>query len=224
MSSFQSLHPNLVVLQNKSLVHLFTKIRDRTSGSQDFEFFATRLMNLLAEETLAEISTTPVTVETPCSVPFAGTTYDPRSIVLVSIIRAGDSLLESFRKLLPGSSVGKILIQRDESKADKPAVQTYFKCPVDIGAPGKTVVICDPMLASGGSCIRAIQSLVEVGVAPERIIFANVICCPEGLRKMAEVFPQVKIVTAAIDDGLNKDKFIVPGLGDYGDRFFNTCH
>ena len=176
------------------------------------------------QETIAEISTTPLTVETPCSISYTGTTYDPRSVVLVSIIRAGDSLLESFRRLLPGSSVGKILIQRDESKADKPAVQTYFKCPGDIAGRGKIVVLCDPMLASGGSACKAIQSLTEVGVLPENIVFANVICCPEGLRKMADAYPMIKIVTAAVDEGLNKDKFIVPGLGDYGDRFFNTPH
>jgi uracil phosphoribosyltransferase len=87
----------------------------------------------------------------------------------------------------------------------------------------EAVVLCDPMLATGGSSMTALHTLVkEYGVKPERIVFANVISCPEGLDALAKDFPEVKIVTAWVDDGLNEEKFILPGLGDYGDRFFNT--
>ena len=78
------------------------------------------------------------------------------------------------------------------------------------------------MLATGGSACKAIESLVAVGVPPGSIVFSNVVCCPEGLKFLAEKYPEVKIVTASIDEGLNEEKYIVPGLGDYGDRFFNT--
>jgi uracil phosphoribosyltransferase len=87
----------------------------------------------------------------------------------------------------------------------------------------EAVILCDPMLATGGSSMTALHTLVDdFKVKPERIVFANVISCPEGLDALAKEFPDVKIVTAWVDEGLNEEKFILPGLGDYGDRFFNT--
>lgn len=114
--------------------------------------------------------------------------------------------------------MGKILIQRDESHPDKIAKLFYSKLPPTIGTPATPyVLLCDPMLATGGSALTAIEVLVgeKYKVAPENIIFANMICAPEGLKRMAEEYPQIKIVTAAIDECLNDDKFIVPGLGEY---------
>ena len=91
------------------------------------------------------------------------------------------------------------------------------------GVENMNVLLCDPMLATGGSAKAAIDCLVEkYHVKEERIFFANMISCPEGLKKMADDFPEIKIISACVDDGLNEEKFIVPGLGDYGDRFFNT--
>ena len=116
----------------------------------------------------------------------------------------------------PAVKVGKILIQRDESHPDKIAKLFYSKLPPTAGTPETPyVLLCDPMLATGGSALKAIEVLVgdKYKVAPENIIFANMICAPEGLKKMAETYPQIKIVTAAIDDCLNEHKFIVPGLG-----------
>ncbi|GMI09285.1 hypothetical protein TrVE_jg5811 [Triparma verrucosa] len=215
------LHPNLVVLQNKSLLNLFTRVRDQTTSPSDFEFYAKRLMTILAEETIADLplATSPTTVSTPCS-SFTGSFVDSTKICAVSIVRAGDSLLGCVRSLLPGVSVGKILIQRDESVPSKPAKLFYSKLPPNIES--KQVILCDPMLATGGSACKAIESLVAVGVPPGSIVFSNVVCCPEGLKFLAEKYPEVKIVTASIDEGLNEEKYIVPGLGDYGDRFFNT--
>ena len=84
------------------------------------------------------------------------------------------------------------------------------------------VLLVDPMLATGGSCKMAIQSLVDAGVAAANITFLNVIACPEGLASLAAAYPEVKVITACVDEGMNEHKYIVPGLGDYGDRFFNT--
>lgn len=125
------------------------------------------------------------------------------------------------RDVEPAIRVGKILIQRDESDPEKKPKLFYSKMPP--GVENMHILLCDPMLATGGSATMAIDTLISKHqVDPAKIIFANMICAPEGLKCMAEKFPQVKIVTVTIDDELNADKFIVPGLGDYGDRFFNT--
>ena len=178
-------------------------------------------MRILAEDALAEFPSDTLTITTPCG-SFEGIqSLDPTRICAVSIVRSGDCLLEAARDVEPGLRVGKILIQRDESHPDKIPKLFYSKLPP--GIENMYVLLCDPMLATGGSAITALKVLCEDNrVSPNRIIFANMICAPEGLEKMAEVFPEVTIVTACVDECLNEDKFIVPGLGDYGDRFFNT--
>jgi uracil phosphoribosyltransferase len=146
---------------------------------------------------------------------------DTKNLCAVSIIRSGDALLESVRECLPSVAVGKILIQRNEESIEKEAVFYYSKMPP--GVENMNILLCDPMLATGGSAKAAIDCLVDkYHVKKENIIFANMITCPEGLKKMAEDYPEIKIVSACVDNGLNDEKFIVPGLGDYGDRFFNT--
>ena len=137
----------------------------------------------------------------------------------MSIIRAGDSLLESVREVLPDIPVGKILIQRDESTA-LPKLY-YSKFPPRI-KEFTNVLICDPMLATGGSVICAIGELLKVGVEEERITFINVVCCLEGLKAVLEKHPAVRIVSCEVDAGIDENSYICPGLGDYGDRFFNT--
>lgn len=178
-------------------------------------------MRLVAEDALAEFPTTPLAIETPCG-PFVGVqSIPPTDICAVSIVRSGDCLLDVVRAVEPACRVGKILVQRDESTETKQAVLMYDKLPKDIAT--MYVLLCDPMLATGGSAIMALHVLVEKnGVNPSKIVFANMICAPEGLRALAHAYPTVKIVTACIDERLNEDKFIVPGLGDFGDRYFNT--
>eukprot|EP00566_Odontella_aurita_P027933 CAMPEP_0113556238 /NCGR_PEP_ID=MMETSP0015_2-20120614/17151_1 /TAXON_ID=2838 /ORGANISM="Odontella" /LENGTH=196 /DNA_ID=CAMNT_0000457583 /DNA_START=167 /DNA_END=757 /DNA_ORIENTATION=+ /assembly_acc=CAM_ASM_000160 len=195
-------------------------MRDVRTNSTEFAAYAKRAMRLLAEDAIAELPTKSVEITTPCG-PSTGVEIATDNLCAVSIIRAGDSLLESVRECLPGVRVGKILIQRDESSEEKEPKMFYAKMPP--GVSDMNVLLCDPMLATGGSAKMAISTLVsEYDVKPERIIFANVICCPEGLDAMATAYPEVKIVTACIDEGLNGEKYIVPGLGDYGDRFFGT--
>lgn len=178
-------------------------------------------MRLLAEDALAEFNTQTVDIQTPCG-PFQGTAMmDPTTICAVSIIRSGDALLEIVRECEPALPVGKILIQRDESHPDKIPKLFYSKMPPSVAQDH--ILLCDPMLATGGSAIMALDVLVnQYKVDPNRIVFANMICAPEGLNAVANAYPQIKIVTACIDDALNDEKYIVPGLGDYGDRFFNT--
>ena len=182
-------------------------------------------MRLLAEESIAHLPTTSHTVTTPTNAPYHGelslADTNPDNICAVSIVRAGDSLLEAVRDIVPGIRVGKMWIQRNESSVTKEAVHSCTKLPKDIN--NMHVILCDPMLATGGSSCTALRILInEFGVDPTKIIFANVISCPEGLGVVAKEFPSIQIVTCWVDDELNEEKFIMPGLGDYGDRFFNT--
>jgi len=158
------------------------------------------------------------TVITPCG-EFEGEDLpDASSVCAVSVVRAGDSLLEAVRAVWPAVSVGKILIQRDEETA----LPRLFYCKLPPNIASKHVLLLDPMLATGGSAVKAVEELVGAGVAPDRIVFANVVACPEGIAALQNAFPAVRIVTCAVDEGLNEKKYIVPGLGDYGDRYFGT--
>jgi uracil phosphoribosyltransferase len=222
------MHPKLI-LSSSQKVHryLFTKLRDTSTSSADFVKYAQRSMRLLAEDALVELANITVNVSTPCGTWSQGLTGpDPTSIVAVSIVRSGDALLEAVRQVEPAVRVGKILIQRDEEHPLKIPKLFYCKMPPPLQEPNHQmkVLLCDPMLATGGSVLMALDVLTQAPyhVPAADIVFANMICAPEGLKALAEKYPQVTIVTAQIDDCLNDDKYIVPGLGDYGDRFFNT--
>jgi uracil phosphoribosyltransferase len=180
-----------------------------------------RIMRILAEEGIASLPMTPKTIKCMgTGAAYEGEEVDMDNVCAVSIVRAGDSLLEAVRFCSPGIKVGKILIQRDESTAEK--LPKMFYCKLPPGVEKMQVLLVDPMLATGGSCKMAIQSLVDAGVAAANITFLNVIACPEGLASLAAAYPEVKVITACVDEGMNEHKYIVPGLGDYGDRFFNT--
>jgi len=208
---------NVVVPKCKSFKNLFTKIRDAKTSNKDFRLYANRLMTVICEEGLAELDPISTTVLTPTGCEYAGETVDTSKIVAVSIIRAADSMLDCFLQLVPEAAVGKILIQRNEETAEPELY--YSKLPP---LEGKKIVLMDPMLATGGSALCAIQVLIDKGAKPEQIVFMNVVSCPEGLKRMSDAYPTIKVVTGEIDEKLNEKSYIVPGLGDYGDRYFNS--
>eukprot|EP00978_Attheya_sp_CCMP212_P022886 scaffold69049_cov61-Attheya_sp.AAC.1 len=143
----QGLHPKLIVSPSKAFKGLFTKMRDVKTTPEDFAFYAKRAMRLLAEDAIAELQTSLITIQTPCVDQFEGTAVvDKNQICAVSIVRAGDSLLEAVRECLPGVPVGKILIQRDEESPGKEAKLFYAKMPP--GVKDMTIILCDPMLAT----------------------------------------------------------------------------
>uniref|UniRef100_A0A7S2LGL4 uracil phosphoribosyltransferase n=1 Tax=Leptocylindrus danicus TaxID=163516 RepID=A0A7S2LGL4_9STRA len=215
------LHPNLILSESKAYDALFTKMRDVKTKPSEFEFFAKRVMRILAEDAIAQLPHKTIKITTPCSPNIEGKELmSVDNICVVSIVRAGDSLMEAVRACLPGVSIGKILIQRNEETTEKLPTLYYSKLPPRI--KDMNVLLCDPMLATGGSAKAALDVLTKHGVLLSNIIFVNVICCPEGLQRLAEDVPDVKVVTACVDECLNENKYIVPGLGDYGDRFFNT--
>ena len=201
----------------RCLKHLFTKIRDSKTERTEFTTYASRLMRVICEEGLTYIQPTAKTVDTPTNSTYDGIDIDQKSIVAVSIIRAGESMLDSFMAVAPEAAVGKILIQRDEETA-KP-ILFYSKLPSLVG---KNIALLDPMLATGGSANAAIKVLIEKGADENRIVFFNVVSCPEGIKSIHSEYPNVTIVTGEVDDGLNEKNYIVPGLGDFGDRFYGT--
>jgi len=213
-------YPNLVVMdKNNQVVSLHTMIRNRDCPRNDFIFYSNRLIRLLLETAIAELEYKEKTVVTPTGDEFVGT-ESAMGICGVSILRAGESMEGPLRDIAKSVRIGKILIQRDESSEDKHAVLFYSKLPEDIQE--RQVLLLDPMLATGGSAKCAIQCVLDAGVPEDRITFVNLVSCPEGLDALFQSYPKLKVVTSQIDDKLNEDKYILPGLGDFGDRYFGT--
>ncbi|GMM36783.1 uracil phosphoribosyltransferase [Saccharomycopsis crataegensis] len=207
---------NVILLpQTNQLLSLYTIIRNKETQRSDFVFYSDRIIRLLVEEGLNQLPVEPKTVSTPTGEVFEGVKFLGK-ICGVSIIRAGESMEQGLRDCCRSVRLGKILIQRDEETA-LPKLY-YEKLPEDIAS--RYVFLLDPMLATGGSAIMATEVLLSRGVKPERIFFLNLISNPEGISNYHKKFPDIKIVTGAVDRGLNESKHIVTGLGDFGDRYY----
>jgi uracil phosphoribosyltransferase len=218
MSSSKSEHnPAAEVLSSPAITMLLSTIRDKNTCQKDYVNASDRLMHILAEEGLARLATE-TEIETPCGTCPGLKPFPSEKICCVDIVRSGAILLEAVRTVCPDSKTAKILIQRDEETAEPKLF--YHKLPPKI--EHMAVLLCDPMLATGGSALTAINVLKEAGVNEQAIIFLNVISCPEGLKALAEQVPAVRILTTALDSHLNERKFIVPGVGDFGDRYYGT--
>jgi len=216
-------HPNVhLIKQTRQVVIMQTKIRDSNSSREDFVFYADRLMRLIVEEGLSFLPDQPLDVPTLTGVTYHGAAPGA-PICGVSIMRAGESFEQALRDTCRAVRIGKILIQRNEASKEKTpdSRYNYSKMPKDIA--DRWVFLMDPMLATGGSAIRAVEVLIqEYNVKEEHIIFLNVVSCPEGIKTFTARFPKIHIVTSAIDERLNEHMYIVPGLGDFGDRYFGT--
>ena len=140
----------------------------------------------------------------------------PVSLALISILRAGNGLLDGILELIPAARVGFVGLYRDEETLEP--VQYYFKVPKNL--EDRTVIAVDPMLATGNSSVAAIDLLKQAGA--KNVIFLCLLASPEGVKRMEEAHPDVPIITAALDEKLNEKGYIVPGLGDAGDRMFGT--
>ena len=207
------------VLRSPAISLLMSIIRDKRTCQADYVRAADRLMAILAEEGIARLPCVkPQPLETPCGALNGLTVPDGHMICAVDIIRSGGILLEAVRKVLPDVKTAKILIQRDEETA----LPMFFYSKLPDGIEKLHVVLCDPMLGTGGSALTAIEVLKKAGVKEENILFINVVSCPEGLKALAQEAPGVRIVTCALDSHLNEMKFIVPGVGDFGDRYYGT--
>ena len=205
------------------MVHLITHpfvhdalatLRDTATPPDTFRRVARRMSLLIAAEVLKDIPTVEGTVETPLGTAFARRVH--ARVTLVPVLRAGLGMIDGILDLLPSTRVGHIGLQRDESTAQ--AMRYYVKLPPDLG--DDVVLITDPMLATGGSAVAAIELLREAGARDLR--FVCIVAAPEGIAAIERRFPDVPIYTPVVDRELNAHKFIVPGLGDFGDRLFGT--
>lgn len=195
--------------------HKVTLLRDRNTSSKQFRELIREITGLMCYEATRDLPTCEVEVETPIaktkSKKIAG-----RKLAFVPILRAGLGMVDGAVELVPSARIGHIGLYRDETTM-KP-VEYYCKLPGDIGE--RDVIVLDPMLATGGSAIDAIGQIKQRG--PRSIKFMCIIAAPEGLKALSEAHPDVQIYCAALDQCLNEKCYIVPGLGDAGDRIFGT--
>jgi uracil phosphoribosyltransferase len=194
--------------------HKLSLIRDIDTGHKKFRELATEITMFICYEALKELRVEDVTVQTP--VAEAKCRKIVEDIVVVPILRAGVGMLEGILDLVPTARVGFLGMYRDEETAQP--VAYYQKLPHQTATALN--IIIDPMLATGGSTAAAIDVLKEAGA--KNIVVVCIVTCPEGLAAVESAHPDVKIYTASIDDHLNEKKYIVPGLGDAGDRLFGT--
>eukprot|EP01114_Cavostelium_apophysatum_P008664 TRINITY_DN2132_c0_g1_i1.p1 TRINITY_DN2132_c0_g1~~TRINITY_DN2132_c0_g1_i1.p1 ORF type:complete len:218 (-),score=22.73 TRINITY_DN2132_c0_g1_i1:96-749(-) len=211
-------HPKLHIMRmTHQIKGLQTIIRNRETSRADFIFYSDRLLRLVIEEGLGFLPFAEKTVITPTGESYKGIGFTSK-LCGVSIVRAGESMEEALRAVCRDVRIGKILIQRDE-KTGEPKL-FYHKLPEDIA--DRHVLLLDPMLATGGSACKAIEVLMDRGVQEKNIIFINLIAAPEGIENMRKKYPQVSIVTTEVDQKLNEKLYIIPGIGDFGDRYFGT--
>ncbi|KAI0012810.1 uracil phosphoribosyltransferase [Xylariaceae sp. FL0662B] len=209
-------HNNVVTLpQTPQLIALLTMIRDKNTDRADFIFYSNRIIRLLVEEGLNHLPVVEHTVTTPVGRTYAGLMFQGK-ICGVSIMRAGEAMEQGLRDCCRSVRIGKILIQRDEETSTPKLF--YDKLPEDIA--DRWVLLLDPMFATGGSAIMAVDVLKSRGVPEERILFLNLIASPQGVQNFATKFPKLRVVTAFVDQGLDDKNYIIPGLGDFGDRFY----
>lgn len=205
-----------IQIEHPCVQHKLGIIRDVETGHKRFRELATEITKFVCYEALKNIRTKEVTVETPVATATCQTI--DTDIVVVPILRAGVGMLEGILELVPTARVGFVGLYRDEET--KQPVTYYERFPRQI--KGGTCIVIDPMLATGGSTVAALDLLKGSGA--ENIVVICIVTCPEGIELVEKAHPDVKIYAASIDDRLNEKKYIVPGLGDAGDRLFGTTY
>lgn len=205
---------NVYISDNAIAAHALTQLRDKNTSTERFRFYSDQICQILIDQSLQQVQLESIAIETPLT-GFEGKKL-PDDIVIVPILRAGIAMLNSALHMLPHAKVGFAGLQRDEATAI--AKEYYWKFPQI--TQDSIVIITDPMLATGGSLLHVLKRLKEY--TPKEIRIVSVISAPEGIGAIHKEFPEVTIFTAAVDQQLNAQKYIVPGLGDYGDRYFGT--
>ncbi|KAG5381658.1 hypothetical protein IGI04_033128, partial [Brassica rapa subsp. trilocularis] len=195
---------------------MHTLIRDVNTTKHDFVFYADRLIRLVVEHGLGHLPFTEKQITTPTGSVYTGVDFCKR-LCGVSVIRSGESMENALRACCNGIKIGKILIHRENNDGRQ---LIYEKLPKDIAS--RHVFLLDPVLASGNSAVKAITLLISKGVPESHIIFLNLIAAPQGIHALCKKHPMVKIVTSEIDASLNEDSRVIPGLGEFADRYFGT--
>ena len=206
---------HLTVVSHPLVQHKLTLMREKDTSTASFRQLLREISLLLAYEITRELPMTTKRIETPLEAMDAPA-IEGKKLALVSILRAGNGLLDGVLELIPSARVGFVGLYRDEETLQP--VQYYFKVPTEL--EDRLVIAVDPMLATGNSSVAAIDLLKQAGAT--NIRFLCLLAAPEGIARMRAAHPDVPIVTAAIDSHLNDRGYIVPGLGDAGDRMFGT--
>ncbi len=207
--------PSLVVVPHPLVQHKLTLLRDRRTPKKIFKELVDEIAMLMAYEATADLALVDAPVDTPLEQTI-GKQVSGKKLTLVPILRAGLGMVEGILRLVPSARVGHIGLYRDHDTLEP--VDYYFKVPSD--AAERDFFVLDPMLATGGSAASAVSSLKRAGAA--RIRFLCLVAAPEGVRRLSEAHPDVTIYCASLDRELNAVGYILPGLGDAGDRLFGT--
>lgn len=205
----------VTIFDHPLIAHKLTIMRQKDTGSKDFRDLLSEISMLMTYEITRDLPTEEVDIETPlCKT--KQRIVSGKKLAIVPILRAGLGMVEGFLTVCPVAKVGHMGLYRDP--VTKEPVQYYFKSPADIA--DRRIVILDPMLATGGSSNAAIKTLKELGC--KDICLMNLVAAPEGIEAVSKANPDVDIFVAAVDEKLNENAYIVPGLGDAGDRIFGT--
>ena len=208
-------YPNLNVIDHPLIKHKLTLMRNETTGTEQFRRLVREVGQMLAYEVTRDLPTENVTIRTPLA-EIAAPMISGKQQCIVSILRAGNGMLDGMLEILPAARVGHVGLYRDP--ATLVPVEYYFKVPDDIAE--RLVIVVDPMLATGNSAVAALSRLKEAGAVT--IKYVCLLAAPEGIAVLKAGHPEVPIYTAAVDDHLNDHGYIIPGLGDAGDRLFGT--
>ncbi len=203
------------IMDHPLIQHKLTLLRDKNTGSKEFRELVSEIAMLMCYEATRSLPLKEVEIETPICVAKTKV-VSGKKLAFVPILRAGIGMVDGVLKLVPAAKVGHIGLYRDPET--KMPVEYYCKLPNDVAM--REVIVLDPMLATGGSAVDAINKIKERGVT--NIKFMCIIAAPEGLAALQKAHPDVEIYAAALDDGLHENAYIVPGLGDAGDRIFGT--
>ena len=206
---------HLTVVEHPLVQHKLTLMREKSTSTASFRQLLREISLLLGYEALKDLPITEIAIDTPLT-EMRAPVLAGKKLALISILRAGNGLLDGILELAPAARVGFVGLYRDEETL-KP-VQYYCKVPADLA--DRPVLVVDPMLATGNSSAAAVDLLKERGAHDIR--FLCLLAAPEGVERMRQAHPDVRIVTAALDEKLNEKGYIVPGLGDAGDRMFGT--
>ena len=215
MAEAGELSSNVHVFDHPLIQHKLTLMRRKATSTTSFRRLLTEMASLMAYEVTREMPMHEVDIETPFE-KMTGRLIDGKKLVFVPILRAGTGLLDGFLSVVPGARVGHIGLYRDPKTLV--AIEYYFKMPGGMGE--RDAIVLDSMLATGHSAVAAVERLKEA--RPRSIRFVCLVASPEGVRALAQAHPDVPIHTAAVDRQLDENGYVVPGLGDAGDRIFGT--
>ena len=208
--------PNLFILDHPLILHKLTHMRDKQRSTNMFRLLLREIALLMGYEITRDLPLTTKRIETPLE-PMDAPVLDGKKVALVSILRAGLAMTEGLHELIPSAREGHIGLYRDP-ETHQP-VEYLVKLP---NAEGRLFIVVDPMLATGNSAVHAIDVLNKHGVPDSMIRFMALVAAPEGVRRFHADHPDVRVFTAALDRALNDHAYIMPGLGDAGDRMFGT--